>query len=119
VDGEIPLPDWGVFEDEDLIDLTDELREEFRTRAVPSPAGVAIDPQRLSDPRRYDVPATVIACEFPSMMLREFMDQGHPFTQELAKLTNVEFVDLPTGHWPQFTKPAELAQAILAATGDT
>ncbi len=23
--------------------------------------------------------------------------------------------DLPTGHWPQFTKPAELARAILAA----
>lgn len=119
VDGEIPLPEWGVFEDEDLIDLTDELRVEFRTRAIPSPAGVATDPQMLSDPRRYDVPATVIACEFPSMMLREFMDQGHPFTQELAKLTDVEFVDLPTGHWPQFTKPVELAQAILAATGDT
>ena len=30
-------------------------------------------------------------------------------------MRDVEYVDLPTGHWPQFTKPAELAQAILAA----
>jgi hypothetical protein len=24
-------------------------------------------------------------------------------------------MDLPTGHWPQFTKPAQLAQTILVA----
>jgi hypothetical protein len=29
----------------------------------------------------------------------------------------VDFVDLPTGHWPQFTRPADLAQAILASVG--
>ncbi|MFP5312484.1 MAG: alpha/beta hydrolase, partial [Actinomycetes bacterium] len=29
------------------------------------------------------------------------------------------YIDLPTGHWPQFTKPAQLAQAILAAVGRT
>jgi pimeloyl-ACP methyl ester carboxylesterase len=34
---------------------------------------------------------------------------------ELAAMRDVEYVDLPTGHWPQFTKPAELGQAILAA----
>jgi pimeloyl-ACP methyl ester carboxylesterase len=27
----------------------------------------------------------------------------------------VDFVDLPTGHWPQFTRPQELSQAILAS----
>ena len=27
------------------------------------------------------------------------------------------YVDLPTGHWPQFTKPGELGQAILASAG--
>jgi pimeloyl-ACP methyl ester carboxylesterase len=30
-------------------------------------------------------------------------------------MRDVEFIDLSTGHWPQFTKPAELAQAILSA----
>ncbi|HEX9994965.1 MAG TPA: alpha/beta hydrolase [Acidimicrobiales bacterium] len=113
--GEIPLPDWSAFDEEDLRDLDDELRAAFRARAVPQPAGVARDPQVLSDERRYDVPATVIACEFPSEQLREWIAAGHPYVAELAALRDVEYVDLPTGHWPQFTRPAELADAILAA----
>ena len=114
VDGEVPLPDWSEFGEEDLVDLDEVLREKFRRIAIPQPARVATDKQRLSDERRYDVPATVIACEFPSEMLKGMIGQGHPYVAELAQLKNVEFVDLPTGHWPQFTKPAELANAILA-----
>ena len=67
----------------------------FRERAIPSPAQVMRDPQQLSDQRRYDVPVTVIACEFSSAMLREWVKQGHPFVRELAKIREVEYVDLP------------------------
>lgn len=115
VGNEIPLPDWSVFEEEDLVDLDDDLRASFRERAIPQPVRVATDRQALTDPRRYNVPVTVIACEFPSAMLREWMDQRHPYTAELARIGSVELVDLPTGHWPQFTRPAELAGAILLA----
>ncbi len=115
VDGEVPLPDWSVFEPEDLVDLDDGLRERFRAIAMPEPLGVTRDPQVLSDERRYDVPVTVIACEFTTDMLREWMAAGSPFAAELARITDVELVDLPTGHWPQFTRPRELAAAILAA----
>jgi len=115
VHGEIPLPDWSEFGDEDLVDLDDESREAFRARAVPEPTAVAYDPQVLSDKRRYDVPATIIACEFPSAMLHEWIAQGNPYVSELAAMHDVTYVDLPTGHWPQFTKPAALGQAIVAA----
>jgi pimeloyl-ACP methyl ester carboxylesterase len=115
--GEVPLPDWLLFDDEDLVDLDDELRAAFRQRAIPSPVRVTRDPQRLSDGRRYDVPITVIACEFPSAMLREWIAEGHPYVQELAKVRDVGYVDLPTGHWPQFTRPQELGRAILASAG--
>ena len=113
--GEIPLPDWSLFEKEDLVDLDDDLRAAFRERAIPTPVHVASDRQRLSDERRYDVPATVIACEFSSAQVREWMAQDHPAMRELAKIRDVGCIDLPTGHWPQFTKPAELGQAILAS----
>ncbi len=116
-DGEIPLPDWAIFDDEDLVDLDDQLRAAFRERAIPTPIHVASDPQRLSDERRYDVPVTIIACEFPSETLRKWMEQGHPYVRELAKIHDVEYVDLPTGHWPQFTRPEDLGQAILASVG--
>jgi pimeloyl-ACP methyl ester carboxylesterase len=111
----VPLPPWELFEDEDLTDLDEELRAMFRARAIPQPKGVAQDQQRLNDERRYDVPATVIACEFPSSMLIEMIAGGHPYVAELGRVRDVDYVDLPTGHWPQFTKPAELGAAILAA----
>ena len=117
VNGEVPLPDWSVFDEQDLVDLDEELRAKFRAIAIPSPVGVAKDKQVLSGDRRYDVPITVIACEFPSEMLRKWMAEGHPYVAELAKMKDVEYVDLPTGHWPQFTRPRELAGAILAAVG--
>ena len=117
VDGEIPLPDFGVFDDEDLVDMTDEIRAHFRQIAIPMPVGPANDKQVLSNPRRFDVPVTVIACEFPSTMLIEMMDGGHPYVAELAKITDRNFIDLPTGHWPQFTKPRELGDAIVSAIG--
>jgi pimeloyl-ACP methyl ester carboxylesterase len=116
---DVPLPPWEGFEDADLVDLDENLRAAFRARAIPQPRGVAYDQQHLHDERRYDVPATVIACEFPSAMLQEWIAAGHPFVAELAKVRDVEYVDLPTGHWPQFTKPAELAQAIRAAVDRT
>jgi pimeloyl-ACP methyl ester carboxylesterase len=113
--GEIPLPDWSVFDDADLVDLDEELRAAFRARAIPEPVHVASDPQQLSDERRYDVPVTVIACEFPSAKVREWIDQGHPAVRELAKIREVDYVDLPTGHWPQFTRPEELGRVIAAS----
>jgi pimeloyl-ACP methyl ester carboxylesterase len=116
---EIPLPSWDVFADADLTDLDDGLREAFRARSIPQPKAVACDKQHLHDVRRYEVPATVIACEFPTSLLTEWMDAGHPYVEELARIRDVELVDLPTGHWPQFTKPAELGAAILAAVDRT
>jgi pimeloyl-ACP methyl ester carboxylesterase len=113
--GEIPLPDWSAFGDEDLADLDDKARAEFRERAVPSPGRLTSDPQRLSDERRYDVPVTVIATEFTSQMLREWIDDGEAQVQEFTKIRDVEYVDLPTGHWPQFTRPEELGRAILTS----
>jgi hypothetical protein len=100
---------------EDLVDLTDELRAAFRARAIPTPERVARDLQQLFDERRYGVPATVIACAFPSAQLREWMAQGEDALQELAKLRTVDYIDLPTGHWPQFTRPVELGRAIRTA----
>jgi pimeloyl-ACP methyl ester carboxylesterase len=117
VNGEVPLPDWSRFAAEELADLDDDLRAAFRRRAIPSPAHVTSDPQRLSDERRYDVPATVIACDYSSAMLREWIEQGHPAVQELANIRDVDYIDLPTGHWPQLTKPEELGQAILESVG--
>jgi pimeloyl-ACP methyl ester carboxylesterase len=113
--GEVPLPDWPAFEEEELVDLDDEARAEFRERAIPSPERVTRDPQRLTDERRYDVPVTVIATEFTSDQLKEWVAAGLAPVRELTRIRRVDHVDLPTGHWPQFTRPEDLGRAIVAA----
>jgi pimeloyl-ACP methyl ester carboxylesterase len=111
--GEIRFPDWSGFEEEDLADLDDDARAWFVERAIPAPARASSDPQRLSDERRYDVPVTVISTEFSSETLQSWINRDLEPVREFTLIKEVEYVDLPTGHWPQFTKPEELARIIL------
>lgn len=114
-DGEIPLLDWSDFDDADLTDLDDAGRARFADRAIPSPSRMASDPQRLVDERRYSVPVTMVCPEFSAEMLKSWVAEGMEPVRELGEIEDVTYVDLPTGHWPQFTKPAELARVILEA----
>lgn len=115
VGGDAPLPDWSFFEEADLTGLTAELRERMRAEAVPEPAAVTREPIELSDERRRAVPATVICSAMPAAQVRDLIAAGHPYVRELAAMRDVDLVDLPTGHWPQFTRPADLGAAIVAA----
>jgi pimeloyl-ACP methyl ester carboxylesterase len=115
VDGMVPLPARDEFDDETVAGLDENGWAEFAARAIPIPEKVATEKQVLSDPRRYDVPITVITSELPEATVRDLMAKGHPYVAELAAVKNVEIVELPTGHWPMFTKPAELAALVAAA----
>jgi pimeloyl-ACP methyl ester carboxylesterase len=113
--GEVPLPDFADFEDADLAGLDDTGRKQFRERAVPSPEQVVAGVQRLADTRRYDVPVTMICPEYTSAMLREWVAKGAAPVSEVPKIKHVDYLDLATGHWPQFTRPDDLATAIVSA----
>src|SRR5690606_2302527 len=104
-----------LFDEQSLVGLDDELRAQFRARAVPTPERVAKDPQQLSDERRYDVPITIITCEFTSDEMRKMIESDHPYTREVAKVRNVGVVDRATGHWPQFSEPVKLADLLVSA----
>lgn len=115
VDGMVPLPPRDEFDDETVVDMNDEVWAAFEARAIPIPEKVATEKQVLSDPRRYDVPVTVITCEMSEATLRELMAKGHPYVAELAAIKDFEIIELPTGHWPMLTKPTELAALVAAA----
>ena len=68
--GEIPLPDWSLFEGE-LDDFTDEVKADFIARAIPQPAHVATDKQVLGNDARYDIPSVVITTTFPAEKMRK------------------------------------------------
>lgn len=115
VGGDLPMLDWSKFSDDDRKDLDEAGVADFVARAIPSPAAYATDPVRLTDGRRYDVPVTAICPEYSADDLRDWLEAGEDSVAELAEIHSVEFVDVSTGHWPQFTRPQELAEALLAA----
>ncbi len=114
VDGEIPLPEFSEFSEDDLRDLDDAALTAFRDRSLPSPEHVVHGTVHLHDERRYDVPVTAVCPEYTAADLQEWIAGGEPSVQEFARIRDVTYVDLPTGHWPQFTKPEELAAIVLA-----
>jgi len=114
---DIPLPAWDFFDDEMVADLDDDLRATIEAQAVPVPTRAANDPLVLTDERRYDVPITMVCCEFPKSQYDEWLAAGEEGVAELAKVRDVSWVEIGGGHWPQFSQPEALARAILDAVG--
>lgn len=94
--------------------LSEEALELFRQRAVPMPASVMRDQVSLQNDSRRNVPSTIIACSYPSRVLMHMAREGNPMMAEAALLRDLELIDLPTGHWPMWSRPADLAVAIAA-----
>lgn len=109
-DGVMPFPGWEPFEGPDAADLGPQLRADLAAAAVPVPEGVARATVRLTDERRYDVPVTVICPEFSPQDAKSWIAAGD--VPELDRAKHVDFVDIDSGHWPMFTRPAELARLL-------
>jgi pimeloyl-ACP methyl ester carboxylesterase len=112
-DGAVPFPGWGEFDGPDSADLDDAARQAFASAAIPVPEGVTRATIRLADERRYDVPVVLVCPEFTPAQAREWIDHGE--VPELAKSTNISFLDIDSGHWPMISAPAELARLLAQA----
>jgi pimeloyl-ACP methyl ester carboxylesterase len=113
-DGVVAFPGWAPFEGPDADDLDEETRRSFEAAAVPVPEAVTKGVVRLTDERRFDVPVLVVCPEFSPEQAKEWIASGD--VPELANAKHLEYVDIDSGHWPMFTKPAELARLLAAAT---
>ncbi|GAA2015522.1 alpha/beta fold hydrolase [Microbacterium ulmi] len=113
--GVVPFPGWEVFDDEEVFDLDADVRALWARRALPVPARVPTDTLALHDARRFGVPVTILSGGLTAETLPEVLAQWSAWATEFGAISDTEVVHLGTGHWPQFSKPAELAQAIVAA----
>jgi pimeloyl-ACP methyl ester carboxylesterase len=110
---EVPLPSRErLAEEENLDGLTEEQLEEFRRRAVPEPGAALRDAAELTNDARLDVPSVVVCTAFTSEQYKDAVKEGYAFLAGLAELRDVTYVDLPTSHWPMWSRPKELAEII-------
>lgn len=58
------------------------------------------------------MPSTVISTAFPSEQYKDGVKEGYPFLEGLGDLHDVTWVDLPTSHWPMWSRPRDVARIL-------
>jgi pimeloyl-ACP methyl ester carboxylesterase len=106
---------WAEIEAEENLDgLSEQQKETFRQRAVPVPGGVVRGAVELTNDARRDIPSTLICTGFTAEQYQTYARE-HPdwaFLAGIPELRDATWVDLPTSHWPMWSRPKELAQII-------
>ena len=106
---------WAEIEAEENLDgLSEQQKETFRQRALPVPGGVLRETIELTNDARRDIPSTIIATGFTAEQYRTSANE-HPewaFLAGIPQLRNVTWIDLPTSHWPMWSRPQDLARII-------
>jgi len=112
-DLEKPLPSpKELAENENLDGLSEAQLETFRRRAIPEPGAALREAASLTNDARLDVPSTVVCTGYTSEQYKDAVKQGQAWLGGLTDLHNVTYVDLPTSHWPMWSRPRELAGII-------
>ena len=107
-----PLPSWeDLDQGRELDGLGEAERRRMRERAVAQPFGTVRQPLRLTNPSRPALPRTGIWCSQTVAEVQEMAAAYPALCSELAA-PDWQFVELPTGHWPMFSRPDDLAALL-------
>ena len=82
------------------------------SRATPQPFGTYTQPLHLKNPSGEELPKLGILCSFSLDRVKEMVASDNPSFREMAG-PNWRFVELPTGHYPMFSRPDDLAAVLL------
>lgn len=108
VEKPLPSPE-ELAEEENLDGLTEEQLETFRRRAVPEPGAALREGVELTNDARLDVPTTAICTGFTSDQYKAAVKEGYAWLGGFAEVRDITWVDLPTSHWPMWSRPGDLA----------
>lgn len=108
----LAFPPWEVLDQGNMLNGLDEgLRKQMEARATPHMFNASQQIIRLPNPAWKNIPKTCVVCIFTIPQLKEAIASGAPMFSELTG-PEWEFVELPTGHWPRFSRPKELAEIL-------
>lgn len=108
--GQVNFPGWEPFEGPDADDLTPEMRASFERHMHGMPEGVTSAQVHYSNDQRHQIPVVMVCPEYSPDDVRAWLAAGELPELEQAQLS---YVDLETGHWPMFSAPRVLADAIV------
>ncbi len=111
---EKPMVWEEVAEEENLDGLSEQQLETFRQRAVPVPGSLIRESVELTNDARRDIPSVLICTGFTGEQYQTYARE-HPdwaFLAGIPELRNTTWIDLPTSHWPMWSRPRELAEII-------
>jgi pimeloyl-ACP methyl ester carboxylesterase len=112
-DADKPLSWEDVSKEENLDGLSDDQMARFRERAVPVPGNVLREGVALRNDARNDIPSTIIATGYSSDDYRKYAaETDMSWLAGIPELRKLSWIDLPTSHWPMWSKPRELAEII-------
>jgi hypothetical protein len=109
------MPSWEELEGvmgASLAGLGQLERDRLRAHATAQPLRTWTQPLSLRNPAREELPKLLITCSISLAQVREMIDAAHPWFAALAG-PEWSFRELPTGHWPMFSVPGELASLLL------
>ncbi len=113
-----------IKEEENLDGLSEAQLATFRERAVPEPAGLLREGHEFTNDARMEIPSTIIATGYTAEAYQKYAreDPAPAFLAGIPELRNLTWVDMPTSHWPMWSRPEDLAKVIgdvaTAAGGD-
>ena len=109
----LPMPPWNeLAQQASLEGLDDDQLRVMRSKAVAQPFGTYTQPLELENPAREELPKVGILCSFSLAQVQEMSASGNPLSEAFTG-PHWRFVELPTGHWPMFSRPDDLAAALL------
>ncbi|MFG2043301.1 esterase/lipase family protein [Dactylosporangium sp. NPDC048998] len=111
--GDVPPPSFDPADDPVLFAGLAGRSAWIRERATPHPWPAVAAPLRLRGPDQP--PTELVCCTFTKETVEGMIAGGHPFFAGLDR-RDYRVHELPTGHWPMFSRPADLA-ALLGGLG--
>ena len=106
--------DWdSVSKEENLDGLSEAQLATFRERALPVPGAMLREGYTFTNDARRDIPSTIIATGYTVEEYKKYAKDPAPsFLAGVPELRDLTWIDLPTSHWPMWSKPKDIARII-------